>query len=201
MSDHDPVDRLQTIVHAGSRRLDLTGFRTFVLRGNVVDLAVGIVIGAAFTSVVRSFVDDLMTPLIGIPLGNVSDFSTRYYKVCVVSQQLAEIVLPGQDPVGQSIRVGELTFTIIGVFRERIDTFGQSEIHGDSLLVPFPLIRYYTGDISLESIYVQANRPENVQLLNDRVSQLLKSRHRPKRSTTSRICRPFWTLRAAFPWR
>jgi large conductance mechanosensitive channel len=81
MSDHDPVDRLQTIVHAGSRRLDLTGFRTFVLRGNVVDLAVGIVIGAAFTSVVRSFVDDLMTPLIGIPLGNVSDFSTRYWEL------------------------------------------------------------------------------------------------------------------------
>ncbi len=107
------------------------------------------------------------------------DFSS-VSKVCVVSQQLAEIVLPGQDPVGQSIRVGELTFTIIGVFRERIDTFGQSEIHGDSLLVPFPLIRYYTGDISLESIYVQANRPENVQLLTDRVSQLLKSRHRPE---------------------
>jgi large conductance mechanosensitive channel len=81
MSEHEPVERLHTIVRAGSRRLDLSGFRTFVLRGNVVDLAVGIVIGAAFTSVVRSFVDDLMTPLIGIPLGNVSDFSSRYWEL------------------------------------------------------------------------------------------------------------------------
>jgi large conductance mechanosensitive channel len=81
MSDQERNDRLHDLVQSGSRRLDLSGFRTFVLRGNVVDLSVGIVIGAAFTSVVRSFVDDLMTPLIGIPLGSVSDFSARYWEV------------------------------------------------------------------------------------------------------------------------
>ncbi|HEX4202918.1 MAG TPA: large conductance mechanosensitive channel protein MscL [Ktedonobacteraceae bacterium] len=43
----------------------LGGFRKFILRGNVVDLAVGIVIGAAFTSVVTGFVKDFITPLIG----------------------------------------------------------------------------------------------------------------------------------------
>jgi putative ABC transport system permease protein len=107
------------------------------------------------------------------------DFSS-VGKVGVVSQHLAEVALPGQDPIGQSIRVGELTFTIIGVFRERIDTFGQSEIHADSLLVPFPLVSYYTGDTFVETLYAQANRPENVALLTDRVAQVLKSRHRPE---------------------
>jgi len=48
----------------------LGGFKTFILRGNVVDLAVGIVIGAAFTSVVNAFVKDIITPL--IPAGNTS---------------------------------------------------------------------------------------------------------------------------------
>jgi large conductance mechanosensitive channel len=43
---------------------ELGGFRKFILRGNVVDLAVGIVIGAAFTSVVTAFVKDIITPLI-----------------------------------------------------------------------------------------------------------------------------------------
>ena len=43
---------------------ELGGFRKFILRGNVVDLAVGIVIGAAFTSVVTAFVNDIITPLI-----------------------------------------------------------------------------------------------------------------------------------------
>ena len=42
----------------------LKGFKDFILRGNVVDLAVGIMIGAAFNSVISSFVKDLMTPLI-----------------------------------------------------------------------------------------------------------------------------------------
>jgi large conductance mechanosensitive channel len=81
MSDHDPLDRLEHIVRSGSRRLDLSGFRTFVLRGNVVDLAVGIVIGAAFTSVVKSLVNDFLTPLIGIPLGKAANFSTRYWGI------------------------------------------------------------------------------------------------------------------------
>lgn len=50
--------------HAGVR--GLSGFQKFILRGNVVDLAVGIVIGAAFSSLVQEFVKDLITPLIGI---------------------------------------------------------------------------------------------------------------------------------------
>lgn len=45
----------------------LGDFKTFILRGNVVDLAVGVVIGAAFTAVVSAFTKDLLTPLIGIP--------------------------------------------------------------------------------------------------------------------------------------
>jgi large conductance mechanosensitive channel len=45
---------------------ELGGFRKFLVRGNVVDLAVGIVIGAAFTNVVQAVVKDLITPLIGI---------------------------------------------------------------------------------------------------------------------------------------
>ena len=42
-------------------------FREFILRGNVVDLAVGVIIGAAFGAIVKAFVSDLITPLIGIP--------------------------------------------------------------------------------------------------------------------------------------
>ena len=50
----------------------LTEFRKFVARGNVIDLAVGIVIGAAFTSVVTSFVDDIMMPPVGRVTGGVN---------------------------------------------------------------------------------------------------------------------------------
>jgi large conductance mechanosensitive channel len=50
------------------------GFRKFVLRGSVVDLAVGIVIGAGFAAMVTAFVEDLLTPLLGV-FGGVPDFS------------------------------------------------------------------------------------------------------------------------------
>ena len=53
----------------------LGGFKKFILRGNVVDLAVGIVIGAAFTGVVQALVKDIITPLIGV-FGRIPDFST-----------------------------------------------------------------------------------------------------------------------------
>jgi large conductance mechanosensitive channel len=52
-------------------------FRKFISRGNVVDLAVGIVIGAAFTTVVKSFVDDILMPPIGRATGGV-DFSNLF---------------------------------------------------------------------------------------------------------------------------
>jgi large conductance mechanosensitive channel len=47
-------------------------FKEFALRGNVVDMAVGIVIGAAFGTIVKSFVDDVLMPPIGLLLGNVN---------------------------------------------------------------------------------------------------------------------------------
>jgi large conductance mechanosensitive channel len=55
----------------------LKGFKEFVMRGNVLDLAVGIIIGAAFGKIVSSFVGDIMTPLLGLVLGKV-DFTHMY---------------------------------------------------------------------------------------------------------------------------
>jgi large conductance mechanosensitive channel len=55
----------------------LKEFKEFAMRGNVVDMAVGIVIGAAFGTIVKSFVDDVLMPPIGLLLGNV-DFSNLF---------------------------------------------------------------------------------------------------------------------------
>ena len=55
----------------------LKDFKEFAMRGNVVDMAVGIVIGAAFGTIVKSFVDDVLMPPIGLLLGNV-DFSNLF---------------------------------------------------------------------------------------------------------------------------
>ncbi len=56
------------------------GFKQFILRGNVVDLAVGVVIGAAFSSVVAALVKDILTPFIGA-IAKIPDFSSLQFTI------------------------------------------------------------------------------------------------------------------------
>ena len=58
----------------------LSGFKQFILRGNVVDMAVGVVVGAAFATVVGAFTKDLLTPLIAALVGQ-PDFSAIVFTV------------------------------------------------------------------------------------------------------------------------
>jgi large conductance mechanosensitive channel len=59
----------------------LDGFKKFILRGNVVDMAVGVVIGAAFASVVGAFTKDLLTPLITALTGGTQQFATLTFHI------------------------------------------------------------------------------------------------------------------------
>jgi large conductance mechanosensitive channel len=58
----------------------MKGFRSFILRGNVVDLAIAVLIGAAFGAVVTAFVSDFLTPLIAA-IGGKPDFGNLYFTV------------------------------------------------------------------------------------------------------------------------
>ncbi|WP_102108566.1 large conductance mechanosensitive channel protein MscL [Oceaniglobus roseus] len=66
-------------------------FKDFIAKGNVMDLAVGIIIGAAFTAIVNSLVGDLINPIIGLILGGV-DFTSMY------------VVLSGEVPAGAGLQ-------------------------------------------------------------------------------------------------
>ncbi|WP_281165576.1 large-conductance mechanosensitive channel protein MscL [Liquorilactobacillus sicerae] len=55
-------------------------FKEFISRGNVIDLAVGVIIGSAFTTIVKSLVDYLINPLIGLFIGGI-DFSDWVFKI------------------------------------------------------------------------------------------------------------------------
>ena len=77
-------------------------FRKFVMRGNVVDLAVGIIIGAAFTAIVGSLVKDVFNPVIGLMLGGI-DFSNIF--VVLKGERLATLELT-QKAGGVTLNVG-----------------------------------------------------------------------------------------------
>jgi large conductance mechanosensitive channel len=66
-------------------------FKEFIAKGNVMDLAVGIILGAAFTAIVTSLVDDLINPLIGLIIGGI-DFSAWGFKVGEASFNIGNFI-------------------------------------------------------------------------------------------------------------
>ena len=106
----------------------LNEFKEFALRGNVMDMAVGIIIGAAFSTIVRSLVDDIIMPLIGVVTGGV-DFSSIF------------IALNGQhyDSHAAARQVGAPTMNI-GLFINNVISFliVDRPVHGDQGHKPTP---------------------------------------------------------------
>jgi putative ABC transport system permease protein len=98
-------------------------------------------------------------------------------KVCLITKDLADRVFGVENPVGRQLRMGELTFTVIGVFRERAETFGLSELQKESVIIPFSLMKYYTGTDVLSTLQLQTGGPDKVATVEKQVSRLLKSRH------------------------
>jgi large conductance mechanosensitive channel len=90
-------------------------FKAFVMRGNVMDLAVGVIIGAAFGAVVKSLVDDIIMPVIGLVTGGV-DFSDKYVL-------LKAGATPGPYPsMAAAKQAGAVTLSY-GVFINTLITF------------------------------------------------------------------------------
>ena len=99
-------------------------------------------------------------------------------KVCLVTKDLADRFFTVENPVGRSIRMGELSFTVIGVFRERASTYGLSEIQKESVIIPHTLMKYYTGTDVLGTIYAQTSSPDLVNSMDKQIDRLIRSRHR-----------------------
>ena len=94
----------------------LKDFKAFILRGNVVDLAVGVIIGAAFGAIVKSAVDDLLMPPIGLATGGI-DFTNKF----VVLKDGAKAVAPYAS-LADAKAAGAVTWNY-GVFISQLVTF------------------------------------------------------------------------------
>jgi putative ABC transport system permease protein len=98
-------------------------------------------------------------------------------KVCLITKELATRVFGVESAIGQSLRMGELSYTVIGVFRERASTFGLAEVQDESVLIPLPLMTIYKGREVLSSLYAQASGPDQVNSVERQMKRLLQSRH------------------------
>jgi putative ABC transport system permease protein len=108
--------------------------------------------------------------------------SVAHSKVGVITEKLSQKLYSSpQDAIGQVIKVsGGLPFTIIGVFKESVDTFGQSEIHDDTMLIPYTVSRYFTPTVAVYEMYLSVATPQDVIPATAAVKRVLQSRHRPE---------------------
>jgi putative ABC transport system permease protein len=97
--------------------------------------------------------------------------STQYSTVRNLSQSAA---------VGKDIKINGLPFVIIGTFRERVETFGQSEISGDTVLIPYNVARYFTGNDAVKQVFFSVSDAGEVAHATEMIKQVLQSRHRPQ---------------------
>lgn len=86
----------QLIYNAGNQMLN--EFKQFIARGNVIDMAVGIIIGAAFTTIVTSLVSDIINPVIGMLIGGI-DFSNYYFDLSMGGYETLEAAKKAGAPL------------------------------------------------------------------------------------------------------
>ncbi len=100
-------------------------------------------------------------------------------KVGVMQEKLAQQLYGSVDKaVGKVVKLSGLPFTIIGTFRERVDTFGQSEVTDSSLVIPYSVSRYFTNTPYVQQIYFSAADPSIVVPVTEQIREVIKSRHR-----------------------
>jgi putative ABC transport system permease protein len=104
----------------------------------------------------------------------------RSDKVCLITRQLAARLFGQESPIGRTVRMGELTFSVVGVFVERAETFGLSDIQDESVIIPFGLMKYYSGANVIRVLDAQAATATDVPSVERQVRQILKSRHPPE---------------------
>jgi large conductance mechanosensitive channel len=125
----------------------LKEFREFALKGNMVDLAIGVIIGAAFGGLVQSIVNDVLMPLIGLVTGGI-DFSQMYWQLTGASQA----TLDQAKETGATIAYGHfitlaINFLIVASFSGLV----QSLVND----IVMPIIGLITGGIDFSEMYIQ----------------------------------------------
>ena len=102
-------------------------------------------------------------------------------KVGVLTEKLAEELYGSVDAaVGQVIKLSGLPFTVIGTFKEGVDTFGQSEVQDYTMLIPYQVSRYFTENSSVKQIFFTVASPDDVISATTQIQRVIRSRHRPE---------------------
>jgi putative ABC transport system permease protein len=109
---------------------------------------------------------------------DASDIDLRQ-KVALMTEKLAKRLYGTLEAApGQFIKLRGLQFTVVGTFKEKGNTFGQSELNAETLLIPITVQQYFIPVERIDPLYVQVLSPDRVQAVTTEVKEILESRHR-----------------------
>jgi putative ABC transport system permease protein len=81
--------------------------------------------------------------------------------------------------IGQTFQISGIPFTIIGTFKEAVDTFGQSEIADETILIPYSVARFFSGTNNVKILYFSVRNMSEVPEATKEIVRVIQSRHRP----------------------
>lgn len=101
-------------------------------------------------------------------------------KVAVVTEPFAQNLFGDPErALNKSFSIRGIPFTIIGIFRERVNTYGQMEIARQTILIPYPVARYFTGTNAVKQLFFSVADFNDVPRARDEIARAIQSRHRP----------------------
>lgn len=108
------------------------------------------------------------------------DLRTRVH-VAIMQMQFARSLYGNEKAaVGKIIKISGRPFAIIGTFHEQVETFGQSEISGNTILIPYTVSRYFVATNAVNQILFSVSDPHEIERSSALIGKIIQSRHRPE---------------------
>ena len=100
-------------------------------------------------------------------------------KACVMTESLAHQVYGSPEgAIGHIVKLSGLPFTVVGTFKERVDTFGQTEVTDNTMVIPYSVSRYFTDNNNVRQLYFSVAESSMVVPATQEIKRVLQSRHR-----------------------
>jgi putative ABC transport system permease protein len=134
-----------------------------------------------------------------VPYGRFLDETDEaaHINAAVVTETFARLRYGSTDAaVGREFEISGIPFTIIGVFKESVTDFGESEIADETILIPFSVGRYFTGSENVKLIYFSMRNMNEVGSATQEIKRIVKSRHRPNSVYTTTDLREVLSMAA-----
>jgi putative ABC transport system permease protein len=100
-------------------------------------------------------------------------------KVAVVTEPFARQKFGTVNAVNRSFEIKGIPFTVVGTFKEAVDTLGQTEVADQTILIPYSVARYFTGTNDIKKIFFSIRDTGDVELSAKQILQVVHSRHQP----------------------